>query len=101
MKPFNVKQYRVGFFKVLDETKKSQVAVMTIKPGGDSGPGDLHKGDQVVYVIEGEADLELAGEMQKLPQGYAIIIPAKTPHQIYNHGQSDLFVFCVYAPPSY
>jgi mannose-6-phosphate isomerase-like protein (cupin superfamily) len=50
-------RFRGRFFEVLQETERSQTAVMTIEPGEDAGPEETHAGDQVVYVVEGEAIL--------------------------------------------
>ena len=47
--------YRGRFFEVLQETERTQTAVMTIAPGQDGGPEETHAGDQVVFVVEGEA----------------------------------------------
>src|SRR6185295_10950621 len=53
--------HRGDFFRVLQETARSQVAVMTIAPGADGGPEEEHGGDQIVYVVEGEALLRVGG----------------------------------------
>ena len=47
--------HRGEFFRVLQQTSRTQCAVMTIAPGADGGPAEEHGGDQIVYVIEGEA----------------------------------------------
>ncbi len=43
------------FFEVLQETERSQTAVMTIAPGADAGPEEEHGGDQVIDAMEGKA----------------------------------------------
>ena len=40
---------------MLQQTERSQTAVMTIEPGEDAGPAEEHAGDQIIYVVEGEA----------------------------------------------
>ena len=84
MEPVNVLQERGNFFKVLDQTDRCQVAVMTIESGGDSGPQDYHDCDEVIYVIQGEAVVKINGEDHMLPQGYLITVPAKSRHRVYN-----------------
>jgi len=54
--------YRGRFFEVLQQTERSQTAVMTIAPGEDGGPEEEHAGDQVVYVVEGEALVRIADQ---------------------------------------
>src|SRR5207245_4735180 len=48
--------HRGRFFRVLQQTERSQTAVMTIAPGEDGGPEEEHDGDQIVYVVEGGGD---------------------------------------------
>lgn len=89
------------FFEILETTARSQVGVMTIPPGGDSGPEEIHGGDQIVYVIEGEADVVVGREREKVSAGELVIIPARARHHIYNRGREPLFFLTLYAPPAY
>jgi len=101
MKPIELEKHKGNFFKVLSETDKSQIAVMTIEPGSDSGPEDIHPGDQIVYVIEGEAEIELEIKKVELKKGMVFTIPSGAKHHIYNRGTEDLFILCIYTPPAY
>lgn len=38
--------------------------------------------DALVVVTEGEADIEIAGECFRVPQGETIILPANKPHAV-------------------
>jgi mannose-6-phosphate isomerase-like protein (cupin superfamily) len=89
------------FFKILATTDKSQVGVMTLDPDGDSGPEDVHTGDQIIYVIEGTARIVISGEEGKVNPGEAAIIPAGAQHHIYSHGKQQLFFLTVYSSPQY
>lgn len=89
------------FFKILATTDKSQIGVMTLESGGDSGPEDVHSGDQIIYLIEGEARVVIDEEEGRVKKGEAIIIPAKAKHHIYNDGKGALFFLTMYAPPQY
>ena len=42
--------HRGDFFRVLQETERSQTAVMTVAPGQDAGPEETHAADQILYV---------------------------------------------------
>src|SRR2546426_7533117 len=53
--------HRGRFFRVLQHTARSQTAVMTIDPGADAGPEEEHDGDQIIYVVEGEALVRIDG----------------------------------------
>jgi mannose-6-phosphate isomerase-like protein (cupin superfamily) len=101
MEPINIQHFKGHFFKILQQTPLSQIGVMTLKPKGDSGPEDIHEGDQIVYILEGDADVEIGQKRHHLMSGMLAIIPAKTRHHIYNVGSSDLFFLTIYTPPAY
>jgi mannose-6-phosphate isomerase-like protein (cupin superfamily) len=89
----DVTRHRGAFFKVLQETERSQTAVMTIGPGQDAGPEETHEGDQARIRIEDR-------EHQAGP-GALVMIPARTRHHVRNVGPTPLFFVTVYAPPEY
>ena len=93
--------HRGEFFRVLQETARSQTAVMTVAPGQDGGPEETHDADQIVYVIEGEAELRIGAERCVAGPGSLVTIPAGTPHHVRSVGQTALFFLSVYAPPEY
>lgn len=101
MEPINITRHKGQFFKILGRTPFSQIGVMTIKPDGNSGAENIHPGDQIIYIIEGQARLEINGKSTNTEAGDACIIPAKTRHHIYNEGSADLFFVTIYAPPAY
>jgi mannose-6-phosphate isomerase-like protein (cupin superfamily) len=93
--------YRGEFFRVLQETARSQTAVMTVSSGEDAGPAETHAGDQVLYVIEGEAEVRLGEERCVAGPGTLVTIPGGTPHHVRCAGAAPLFFLTVYAPPEY
>lgn len=97
----HIKKEKGAEFKILGGTALSQAGVMTIGPGEDSGKEERHEGDQIIYIIEGEADVRLEEEEETLQEGDALIIPAGAEHHIYNRGMETVCIFTVYAPPSY
>jgi hypothetical protein len=48
----SVLAHRGEFFRVLQQTSRTQSAVMTIAAGAAGGPDEAHGGDQIVYVLE-------------------------------------------------
>jgi mannose-6-phosphate isomerase-like protein (cupin superfamily) len=50
----DVTRHRGEFFRVLQQTDRSQTAVMTISPGEDAGPEETRRADQIIYIVEGD-----------------------------------------------
>jgi hypothetical protein len=67
----DTRRHRGEFFTVLQQTERTQTAVMTIAPGADGGPEERHGGDQVVYVVEGEAVVRIGGARASRGRGRA------------------------------
>ena len=69
----NVKNIREAsdWFEVLQTTKRTQTAVMILKPGKSSGsePEGHKKSDQVLLVLGGEVEGEIADETVTLREG--------------------------------
>jgi mannose-6-phosphate isomerase-like protein (cupin superfamily) len=97
----SILSHRGEFFRVLQQTSRTQAAVMTIAPGADGGPAEAHGGDQVVYVVEGEAVVSVGGREHRAGAGTLITIPAGVEHHVRNPGSTSLFFLSVYAPPEY
>jgi mannose-6-phosphate isomerase-like protein (cupin superfamily) len=93
--------HRGTFFRVLQETARSQTAVMTVTPGQEAGPEETHAADQILYVIEGVAEVRVGAERLTAGPGVLVVIPAGTPHHVRSTGASPLFFLTVYAPPEY
>jgi mannose-6-phosphate isomerase-like protein (cupin superfamily) len=96
-----ITEHRGRFFEVLQQTERTQTAVMTIAPGGDGGPEETHAGDQVVFVVEGRAVVTVEGVAHDARPGACVLIPAGARHHVRNGGPEPLFFLSVYAPPAY
>ncbi|HEY5037197.1 MAG TPA: cupin domain-containing protein [Chthoniobacterales bacterium] len=92
-----------AWFEVLQTSKQSQTAVMTLKPGGASGPDmNAHeKSEQVLLVIKGEVEAEVGSEKRTLRKGEMVLIPAGVKHRFHNASAKKVVTFSVYAPPEY
>ena len=93
--------HRGQFFRVLQETARSQTAVMTVAPGQDAGPEETHAADQILYVIDGAAEVRVGVEPIGVEAGALVVIPAGTRHHVRSVGAVPLFFLTVYAPPEY
>src|SRR5919109_631688 len=78
MEPVDVFDHKGGFFRVLQRTPRSQAAVMTIAPGGDAGPEEEHNGDQIIYIVEGEALVRVQDKEYHAGPGTLLTIPARS-----------------------
>jgi len=100
MEAVKVFDHKGEFFRVLQETSRSQTAIMTIAQGRDAGPEEVHRGDQIIYIVEGEAVVRVDGNEHRAGQGSLLTI-AGTRHHVRNPGATSLFFLTVYAPPEY
>jgi mannose-6-phosphate isomerase-like protein (cupin superfamily) len=92
-----------AWFEVLQTTKRTQTAMMTLKSGRSSGSHkEGHRNsDQVLLVLEGEVEGEIADDTIVLRKGDVIVIPAGTKHKFTNRASVDAVTFNTYSPPEY
>jgi mannose-6-phosphate isomerase-like protein (cupin superfamily) len=88
------------FRQVLYTAKHSQLVVMSIPPHGEIGM-EVHKLDQFFRIESGSGDALLDGVTTPVREGFAILIPAGTRHNIINTGTVDLKMYTVYSPPNH
>lgn len=91
------------WFEVLQTSKRTQTAMMTLKPGKSSGsePEGHKESDQVLLVLQGEVEGAIAKETVTLRKGDVIVIPAGTKHKFTNRSSADAVTFNTYSPPEY
>ena len=91
------------WFEVLQTTRRSQTAVMTLGPGQSSGDEpESHEGsDQVLLVVEGEVAAAIGKKRSRLKTGDVVIIPPGTKHKFTNRSKKRVVTFSVYSPPEY
>jgi mannose-6-phosphate isomerase-like protein (cupin superfamily) len=98
----DVHQEKGERFKVLRTTDRTQLAMMTLPPGGTtSNEEGLTDSDQVIYVVEGRIDLTVGDERRELRAGEVAVIPAATPHRLRVLGRRSATLLNVYGPPAY
>jgi mannose-6-phosphate isomerase-like protein (cupin superfamily) len=61
-------------------------------------PDHFHLYDEVVYVLEGEGALHIAGETAPLRPGSAVHLPARLVHCLENIGPGEMQVLGVFRP---
>ncbi len=81
-----------------------QVTVMSIKPGDDIGLEIHDDTDQFIRIESGTGRAHLGVSKdeiiieQDVSDGWAVIVPAGTWHDVTNTGTKDLKVYTIYAP---
>ena len=82
----------------LSKTPQTESMVFTNPPGFNNDHENSHRGDQLIYVIEGKATCRVSGKECEIKAGDFITIPAGAPHTLRT-GAEKLFAVTVFAPP--
>ena len=69
--------------RVLFTAQHSQLVLMSLKPGEEIGE-EVHELDQFIRFEEGEGIVVLDGENHAVSDGFAVVIPAGTRHNVVN-----------------
>ena len=98
----NIKEAR-EWFEVLQTSKRSQTAMMTLRPGKATGrKAEAHKtSDQVLLMLLGKLSGKVGKEKVRLKKGDVLLIRAGTPHRFKNEARKAAVTFNVYSPPEY
>jgi quercetin dioxygenase-like cupin family protein len=76
--------------------REAVVARVEVAPGGVAG-WHTHPGDEISYVMEGEAELMVGGQPTRVVKaGEAFVIPAGTVHNARNSSKSPVKLVGVY-----
>lgn len=91
----------IFFRNVLYTDTNVQLVVMSLQPGEDIGL-EVHTLDQFIRCEGGEGKAVLDGVEHTIQDGFAIVVPAGTAHNIINTSQTEaLKLYTVYAPPNH
>jgi mannose-6-phosphate isomerase-like protein (cupin superfamily) len=89
-----------NFRRVLYTAKHSQLVLMALKPQEEIG-AEAHHLDQFFRVEEGSGVAVLDGVRHNIQDGFAVLVPAGTNHNIINTGGVPLKLYTLYAPPNH
>lgn len=78
----------------------SQLVVMSLLPGEEIGE-ESHDIDQFLRIEGGEGEVFLNGESTKVADGFAIVVPAGTMHNVKNVGSTSLKLYTIYSAPQH
>ena len=82
--------------KVFVSTNQMSTSDYSCPPGGYLIPPGFHCNDEIYYVVQGEATIANPEKKQavKVKEGNAVLIPRGTLHQVFNFGETNLYVLC-------
>jgi mannose-6-phosphate isomerase-like protein (cupin superfamily) len=89
------------FREVLFTTNKSQLVVMSLKPGEEIGMEVHPEHDQFIKIELGSGKTIMNGEENEISDGYAVVIPAGTQHNIINTSEVVMKLYTIYTPPEH
>jgi mannose-6-phosphate isomerase-like protein (cupin superfamily) len=88
------------FRRVVYTAKNCQLVLMSLKPREEIG-AEAHKLDQFFRVEKGTGEAVLDGVRTAIREGFAVLVPAGTKHNIINSGGFPLKLYTLYAPPNH
>jgi len=90
------------FRKVIFTAKNSQLVLMNLKPGEEIGEEVHDNLDQFFRFEDGEGKVVIEGEEFQIGDGFAVVIPAGTKHNIINTSSEEpLKLYTIYSPPNH
>ena len=91
-----------NFRKVLSTNGHSQLVVMSLKAGEDIGMEVHNNVDQFFRIDSGQGKVIANGEEFEVSDGFAIVIPAGTEHNVINTSETeDLKLYTIYSPANH
>lgn len=89
------------FRQVLFTTGRSQLVVMALQPGEEIGMEVHPEHDQFIRFEKGSGKVIMDGEESIISDGYAVVIPAGTEHNVINTSQEVMKLYTIYTPPEH
>jgi len=89
------------FRQVLFTGKYSQLVLMCLKQGEEIGKEVHDNVDQFFRIDQGRGEVFIDGETRQIKDGFAVVVPAGSEHNITNTGEVDLKLYTVYSPPNH
>ena len=87
--------------RVLYTAKHSQLVLMCLAQGEEIGE-EVHTLDQFIRVERGEGKAVLDGVEHAVSDGFAVVVPKGTRHNVINTSTTDsMKLYTLYAPPDH
>ncbi len=79
--------------------ERFSAGVVKLEPGKGHERHTHPESDEILYVIRGEGEQEVADETETIESGDMVFIPEGVEHGTINTGWEPLLLLAVYAPP--
>lgn len=89
------------FREVLFTGKHMQLVLMSLKPGEDIGKEVHEHVDQFFRLDSGKGEVFIDGETTEISDGFAVVVPAGSEHNITNTGDTELKLYTIYSPANH
>lgn len=94
-------QENENFRQVLYTATNSQLVIMSLKPQEDIGE-EVHQLDQFIRCESGQGKAILDDIEQEISDGFVVVVPAGTKHNIINTSpDKPLKLYTLYSPPNH
>ncbi len=90
-----------NFRKVVFTGEHSQLVLMSLKPGEEIGLEVHPHVDQFFRFEQGEGKVIVDAEEFAVVDGYSVVVPAGSQHNVINTGAGDLKLYTVYSPANH
>ncbi|MFH1840638.1 MAG: cupin domain-containing protein [Candidatus Shapirobacteria bacterium] len=89
------------FRKVINTSVGQQLVLMCLQPNEEIGMEVHDTVDQFFRIEQGEGKVIMNGEEALVSDGFAIVVPRGTQHNIVNSGIGPLKLYTIYSPPNH
>lgn len=90
-----------AFRRVIRTSGSSQIALMSIPPGGEVG-AEVHKDIEQMFVcVSGKGRAVIGGKTSPVTSGHALVVRPGTEHNLLNTGTEPLKLYTIYVPPNH
>ena len=90
-----------AYRRILFTGARSQLALMTIPPGGDIGLESHAHVEQVIFIASGQGKAIVNGADTPIGAGHVLVATPNARHNIVNTGTEPLRIYTVYTPPNH
>jgi len=81
------------------KAESCSACVIRVAPGDKVRPAHSHPhGEEVIYIIQGEGRVLVAGEVSPVRAGSVVLFPRGAVHMLHNTGAGEMKVVCFFAP---